>query len=271
VRLHILISVFVLIFLGCSSHQEIEPPDNPLDPNNPVYESPTVDIISGPFEGEILDGTTTTIEWEGNVSATEYRYKFDTPDWSEWNAATTQTFDYLDEGNHSFELQARSINGDAQSGSALLDFEVDAVAGPSALVYPYRHIGSPGDTLVYQIMAEEVTDLFAVECHIEFDDEYLELIEVIEGDILAAWGGTPLVILEQATSSISASMVSVEGSNNYFSGSGSILSLRMKVKPTDNISSMVRVIELSQVLYLNTSQEISEIQIARPGWVLSDD
>jgi hypothetical protein len=265
--LRILALFSVALVLGCSSHEELTPPDNPFDPGNPDYVSPSVDIINGPSEGEVLEVTSTSIEWEGNESATEYRYKFDNPDWSDWDAATTHTFDYLDEGNHSFELQARSVNGDEQTDSQLLDFVVDAVAGPSAIVYPYKQAGNPGDTLVFKIMAEEVTDLFAVECNIEFDTDYLELIEVVDGNIVGEWGGEALSIQDVTESSVSLSLVAAEGVMASFTGTTSIITLIVRIKSAAFSTSYSSAIDISNITYLNPDLETIDIAGVRSGGI----
>jgi hypothetical protein len=252
------------LILGCSSHEELPPPDNPFDPGNPDYLSPTVEIISGPSESEIIDVTTVTFEWQGNESATEYSYQFDGSDWSEWSTRTSEEFDYLDEGDHIFRVQARSINGDAQETSTALNFSVDAVAGPSALVYPYKHVGNPGDTLIYQIIAEEVLDLFAVECHIEIDDD-LELIDIIDGNLQSEWGGNPLVIQEITGQTILLSIVSVEGTNTSFAGTTSILTLKLRVKSTTLPNIETTALIISNLQYLNATLNTLNISTIRQG------
>ena len=170
----------------------------------------------------------------------------------------------MDEGNHGFEVQARSVNGEEQSGSAFLDFVVDAVGGPSALVYPFQQNGSPGDTLVYQIIAEEVTELFAVECHIEIDDN-LELIDVIEGDLQIEWGGHALVIQEINGSTILLSIVSVEGTNTSFAGTTSIITLKLRVKSTAPRNIETTALIITNLQYLNATLNTLNISTIRHG------
>ncbi len=261
--------VFILLLVGlfwtCSSHDELQPPDNPLDPDNPVYVSPSVDIISGPGEGEVVTVTAVTFEWQGNESASEYSYQFDASGWSDWVSTTNIQLDYLDEGEHNFQVLARSYNGEEQTTPTSTEFVVDAVAGPAAVVQPYRQSGSPGDTLVYQIIAEEVTELFAVECDISIDDEYLELIEVVDGNILDEWGGEALRIQTVTDASVSLSLVAVEGTNLSFSGTTSILTLRFKVRPDAIISSEIMAISLSEITYLDPALEAIDITANRGG------
>jgi hypothetical protein len=257
--------VALILVLGCSSHEELPPPDNPFDPGNPDYQSPSVVIISGPTENEIVEVTSVTFEWQGNESATEYSYQIDNSVWSEWSTGTSEEFDYLDEGDHMFRVQARSINGDAQETPTTLTFGVNAVEGPSTVVYPYKESVSPGDTIVYQIIAEEVSDLFAIGCNISIDADRLELIEVVGGDILGEWGGEALYIQEVSDSIITLSAVAVEGLSTSFSGTTSILSLVVRIKPTAVLTSIFTAVEISDITYLNPDIEAIDIAIKRSG------
>ena len=266
----IITPLVLILVLGCSSHEELPPPDNPFDPGNPDYVSPTVEIIGGPSESEIIDVTTVSFEWQGNESATEYSYQFDGSDWSEWNAGTSTEFDYLDEGHHTFRVQTRSVNGDAQETPTALGFGVDAVAGPSALVYPYKHVGNPGDTLIYQIIAEEVLDLFAVECRIEIDDD-LELIDIIDGNLQSEWGGNALVIQEITGQLFSLSMVSSESTIIAYSGTAEILRIITRIKPTVDTGSEIEAILFSDIRFINPQLEAMDIQITRSGWIVLND
>jgi hypothetical protein len=256
--------VFITLILGCSTHDELPPPDNPFDPGNPDYVSPTVDIIGGPSESEIVGVTTVTFEWQGNESATEYSYQFDGSGWSEWSESTAAEFDYLDEGDHLFKVQARSVNGDAQETPTALGFGVDAVGGPSALVYPYKYSANPGDTLIYQIVAEEVTELFAVECHIEVDDN-LELIDVIDGNLQSGWGGNALMIQEITGQTFSLSIVSVEGTTTSYSGTASILNIITRITPTAEIGTEIAAVQISLLHFLNPSLNKIDIELIRAG------
>ena len=261
------ISILLIVsaFIACSSHEELPPPDNPFDPGNPNYVSPEATLVNGPVEGEVVGTTSITITWVGNESATEYRFRFDESDWSIWGESTEQTLDYLDEGEHSFELEARSINGDIQEIPTLLDFEIDAVPGPSVIAYPYLHTAGPGDTLQYEIIAEEASELFAVECQIEFDSDILELIDVLPGSLQNEWGGTILSVQEVHNSSIDLSTVSVEGSNTSFSGTASILVLKLRIKSDVESTFGNSVIGITTIELVDPQLKTINIQSIRPG------
>ena len=261
-----LLVITALVFImGCSSHEELPPPDNPFDAGNPNYVSPTAVIVSGPSEGEMINSTAVSIAWEGNESASEYRYNFDSSIWSEWSDATSKTFDYLDEGNHNFEIQARSINGIEQLTAASRSFTVNALEGLTVVVFPYGQTGSAGDTLMYQIIVDEVIDLSAIEYRMIFDNQYLELIDVYNGSIVDEWDGIPLVITEVSDSSVSMTMVSVESDNNAFSGSTSIATIGFRVLPEALMNTSSTIIELNEVVFLNPSHDPIEINIIRSG------
>jgi len=264
--------IFSLLIVGliwtCSPHEELEIPSNPLDPNNPIYVSPSVVIMSGPTEAEVINTESVTITWQGNESAAEYSYMYDNSAWSDWSQQDSTTLGYLDEGSHLFKVKARSINGVAQEIPVELRFSVDAVSGPSAIVYPYLQHANPGDTLVYQIIAEEVSDLFAVEVNISIDDEYLELIDVIDGELLGEWGGEVLRIQEVSGSNVSLSVVAVEGESNSFAGTTSLISFRIRAKQTVNMSIVTDVVELIKIVYLNSELDRIEIASVRPGVIV---
>jgi len=269
-----MLRVFTLLIVGfiwtCSPHEELEIPSNPLDPDNPIYVSPDVVIISGPTEAEVINTESVTITWQGNESASEYSYMYDSYDWSDWSPEVSTSLGYLDEGSHLFKLKARSINGVTQEIPLELGFSVDAVSGPSAIVYPYLQRANPGDTLVYHIIAEEVTDLFAVEVNISIDDEYLELIDVIDGELIDGWGGEVLRIQEVSDSNVSLSIVAVEGVNDSFSGTTSILSLVVKMTSAINPNMVMDVINPVDIVYLNDDLEAIPIMERRVGNLTND-
>ena len=264
----VLILLIVGLMWSCSPHDELEIPSNPLDPDNPVYTTPNATIIGGPGEGEVIVATSATFTWQGNETAIEYSYMHDNADWSDWSQHYSTTLDYLDEGVHTFEVKARSINGVVQQIPHALGFTVDAISGPAAIVYPYLQKANPGDTLVYQIIAEEVSDLFAVEVNISIDDEYLELIDVIDGELLGEWGGEVLRIQEVSGSNVSLSVVAVEGESNSFAGTTSLISFRIRAKQTVNMSIVTDVVELIKIVYLNSELDRIEIASVRPGVIV---
>ena len=71
----------IIVFWSCE--EIVVDQENPLDPGNPDYDSPIVNIISGPGEGEVIDEPQVTFEWEGNELVDFYRYRFNANDWTD--------------------------------------------------------------------------------------------------------------------------------------------------------------------------------------------
>jgi len=260
--LRVSILVLMLVLWGCTSHENLEPPDNPFDPGNPNYVSPTVEIINGPNESEIVEVTTVTFEWQGNESATEYHYKFDSPNWSDWDESTSKTFDYLDEGIHSFEIQARSVNGDKQVDSLRLEFEVDAVEGISLVAYPYSQEVEVGDTIMVSINILDVENIVALGFELSFSADMIRFMDFMNGEIIDEWGGLPLVIvdsrLDETFSDINIAITSVEGNVHGFSGSIPAIYLRFIVQHQGEFW-----LSPSNVLLLDPEQQSLQISTMR--------
>lgn len=230
--------LILAVLLGCSSHEELPPPDNPFDPGNPDYVSPNLTIVTGPTIGEIVETASVTLVWEGNESATEYLYKFDSLDWSDWTTLTTLTFDYLDEGDHRFEIKARSINGDEQSTPTVIEFEVDAVGGPALMFYPRRQLSIVGEIVTFHILAEEVIDLMASEMYLEYDPARLEIISVTQGDFFLNQENSIFIYeLNTAEGTVQISTTVLDGGVPVVSGTGDLV--RIQVRPLQVGSAVV--------------------------------
>jgi hypothetical protein len=225
---------FVLVLLiGCSSHDELPPPDNPFDPGNPNYLSPNVTMIGGPIDGATLSSAITTFIWQGNESATHFRYLLDGPIWSEWSTETSRTF-YLDEGPHLFEIQAKSINGEEQEGSVQVNFEVDAIEGSAFVFKPYGQNTEIGDTITVSVQLLDVEEVIAIGFDIMFPSDSLSFVEYITAEISEAWGGQTLSVLDlrefESVSSLSIALTAVEGAQLGYSGSIQAIYLRFVVE-----------------------------------------
>lgn len=251
---HILILLATLLVLGCSSHEELPPPDNPFDPGNPNYESPYAYVSSRQVEGQTIQESATLLEWTGNESASEYAFRTDSGEWSTWTELRFYEWEYLDEGPHTFEVKARSINGDEQEVPFVAEFIVDAMQGPTALVYPFLQTGSVGDTIAFHIVAEEVVDLFALECRIQLDDR-LELLSVSIEGLLDEWGGFPLTVIETQPDAIDIAISSADGVNNTFTGSAQFVTILAEIKSGAAGSGLINAVLISDVVYLNPDLE----------------
>ena len=124
------IYIFILLFaLGCEDTTPIR--DNPLDDEGGDYIPPTISLLDI-VDGDTLYSESVEFTWEGNELVTDFRYKFDSFDWTDWNESTSATLSYLDEGDHQLSVQSRYLNGDT-SDVASVSFVVDAVGGPALM------------------------------------------------------------------------------------------------------------------------------------------
>ena len=168
----------ILLFLSCEDTVPIR--DNPLDEDGGEYIPPTISLMDI-SDGDTLYSESIEFIWEGNELVAEFRYKLDSFSWTDWNESSSATLSYLDEGNHQLSVQSRYLNGDT-SDVVSVSFVVDAVAGPSLMFYPRRHFAQAGETVTFQVMAEEVTNLMMSEIHLEYDPSVLEIMSISQGN-----------------------------------------------------------------------------------------
>ena len=180
-----LIQIIILVgFLGCGNKFVA---NNPFDPNNPNYLPPIITIISGPEEGETISNSSVTFVFEGNESNMLYRTRLDQDNWSGWQNNTSIILDYLDEGTHRFQLQGEYPTGDI-SDIIEINFNVDAVLGPALIFFPRRHFTTQGNTVTFQVIAEEVYDLTGMEMIIQYNPEHIGVEAVRQGSIFTGFG-----------------------------------------------------------------------------------
>ena len=174
-----IIFVSAFIWFACEPGEEFLPA-NPLDPDNPNYIPPQVTFTSVPSEGSTVSTSTLTFEWEGNEAGMAYRYAFDSL-WSTWeNEKKSITIDDIDEGLHSIAAQSSYSTGDT-SNVISVNFNVNAVLGPSLLFYPRKHVAFFGETVTFQILAEEVIDLSGAEFIVDYDPSMFQIESVTQG------------------------------------------------------------------------------------------
>ena len=178
--------IIVLLFVWACEEVTIEQ-DNPLDPNNPIYDPPNVAFTSDILEGDTIYVSDITFVWEGNELIAEYRTKLDDNDWLEWNDALTIEIQYLDEGDHNFSLQGRYSTGDT-SLIVTKNFVVDAVTGPALVFFPRRKIAAQGSNVTFQILAEEVYNVAAAEFRFTFDPSSLQINNITAGSAFGSLG-----------------------------------------------------------------------------------
>jgi len=178
------IILIVLFILSCA---EEFVPDNPVDPDNPDYVPPIISIVSGPTEGQTLLTESAVFTFSGNQESMLFRTRLDSNYWSGWISSLSYTLDYLDEGDHTFYLQGKYTTGDT---SEIIDvsFTVDAVTGPALLFLPRRHTAATGQTVTFQVLAEEVFNLTGTEFTLDYNPSKLAIEDVREGTLFNSLG-----------------------------------------------------------------------------------
>ena len=176
-RIRLLYLTILLFAFNCEDTVPVR--DNPLDDKGGDYVAPTISLMDI-VDGDTLYSESIEFTWEGNELVAEFRYKLDSFVWTDWNESPSATISYLDEGDHQLSVQSRYLNGDT-SDVASVSFVVDAVGGPALMFYPRRHFADQNETVTFQIMAEEVTNLMMSEIHLEYDPSRLEIMSISQG------------------------------------------------------------------------------------------
>ena len=221
--------IYLLSLLFVLSCEDTTPTrDNPLDEEGGDYIAPIIGLLDI-VDGDILYSESIEFTWEGNELVTEYRYKYDSFDWTDWSESTSATLSYLDEGDHQLAVQSRYLNGDT-SDVASVSFVVDAVAGPALMFYPRRHFAQAGETVTFQILAEEVTDLMMSEIHLEYDPSMLEIISVSQGSFFQ--NGQNSIFLYEVNTEVGAVQINttlLDGDSPSVSGTGDLAEIQVKL------------------------------------------
>lgn len=192
--------VLILFLSSCSILEGPKEISNPMDPNDPDFVTPTVTFLQAPVEGEIVDTSFVTFEWEGNQPSMNFSYKMDNNDWTEWSTEKSVEFNYMDEGSHSFEIKSRYFNGVESDMPQRILFSVDDVQGPALMFFPRKSTVTNGETFSVEIVAEEVENLAGAKVVVLFNASYLQVqgITVYEDErsILKTNGGTVIPFYE---------------------------------------------------------------------------
>jgi Cohesin domain len=234
---YIVLSVLCLIalglfLLGCekvSAPSEVL--DNPLDTLSSAFSQPVATIISGPSESQTITVPSVTFTWQGNVGAKEFSYNCDAGGWSVWSAQTSATFDYLDEGTHTFAVRARHHNGiTIERNPPQIDFTVDAVKGPSLMFCPRRTSILRRQTFTYDIKAEEVSFMYGTKMSIQYDPTYVTVTGIIAGAMVNSNSGTSILLptIDSIAHTITIEIATIGRTPKGVSGSGVIATLQCK-------------------------------------------
>lgn len=246
IKFHLIALITIAsIFFACSPNDDLVPPTNPFDPDNPDYELPHASITGTISYGEVIDTTSVTLFWNGNATAYEYSYRLNENDWSDWTIDTFVTFHYLDEGGYQFDIKARTNQTVPVEGTPrAFHFAVDAVKGPAMMVCPRYKEVSVGEEFEIEILAEEVENVMGAEIELTFDPSIIQVKDVIYGAFMFDGGELSITFkeIDNENGKAGVVIVRISNSNPTVSGTGTLAILEItglsvgttKIEFTDN-------------------------------------
>ena len=226
-RYFVLLGIFFLFSCEDISTFEV---DNPFDPQNPTYVAPSVTINSGPNENETITAPSAAFSWVGNTEGMTFRYFVDADLKQDWDDINSVLIEHLDEGAHQFGVQGKYPTGDA-SDTINVNFNVNAVSGPSLLFLPRKQIAPAGGKLQFNILAEEVDGLAATSFNLAYNASLVQIDSIVVGDYIGE-NAESIFYKEINNSSGTASVITalLGSSSPTFSGTASIVKVYTTVK-----------------------------------------
>ena len=231
--------IFILLFINCTQTPEEPEWENPVDPESPAYILPETYITSGPTELSEVDNHTVTFIFSGNENITEFSYKIDSQDWSPWQVDTVATLDYLDEGEHIFQVKGRYNIEEEDTSPDSRTFIVNAVKGPALMFFPRKIIVAINSIFTIDIFAEEVSNMMGVYIEIPLNGLPLELIgyQVYDGsgDFLLKNGGQLLTLDETSDNILKINLALATADPAGLDGTGKLVELEVRFTGNENI------------------------------------
>ena len=177
-KLSAVIALRALLFgsLNCDRGTPTDPVrDNPLDPGNLDFIPPKTTVLSGPGEGSTVTTADVTFTWTGNQPTSEFIYRLDDADWTDWSKNISASYTFLDEASYTFEVKSRYPTGQEEEQPEARNFTVDAVKGPAFTFYRRHSFPKAGSSFSVDVIAEEVTNLFAASVEVLFNPNLLQV------------------------------------------------------------------------------------------------
>lgn len=229
----------ILIFMGCTTTPEEPEWNNPVDPVLPPYTPPETYITSGPAELSEVGTHTVTFAFRGNENITEFSYKIDSQDWSPWQIDTVATLDYMDEGEHIFQVKGRYNVEEEDKSPDSRTFIVNAVKGPALMFFPRKIIVAINRTFTIDIFAEEVSNMMGVYIEIPLNGLPLELIgyQVYDdsGDFLLKNGGELLTLDDTNYDTLKINLALSTADPAGIEGTGKLVELEVRFNGSESI------------------------------------
>jgi len=226
----------ILAFIILSCDEIVIEPTNPLDPNSPDYTVPEINILS-PSDNVTIKTSSIAFTWEGNKEGMLFRYAVDS-NWSDWNNNKSVQIDHFDEGPHSFSAQSKYTT-EVSSSIVTINFEVDAVEGPALLFKPRAQKVNQGNSVRFEVLAEEVESLTAAAFNLLYDPNLITIDSVNVGTFFPSSGETLFhhsIDITQGRISIITALLSSGDTSVEGTGSLAIIKATLKSATTASIT-----------------------------------
>ena len=226
--------LMTFLLFGCTKGLDEPTQDNPLDPGNPEYIPPFTTILSGPEEGDTLATPNVTFRWRGSLQNSDYSYRLNDTDWSEWSIDSSVSFRLLDELTQLFEVRTRYGSGETEDPPTSVIFTVNAVKGPAYMLQPRLILVKENEEFSLELMAEEVTDFAIAEVFLDWDPAIVKLLGIsIYTDstaFLKSNGGTIIsfVDVDTVTGSAVINVGVAAGDPDHVEGTGALFQINMR-------------------------------------------
>jgi hypothetical protein len=202
---------FLLLTGNCVCTENPAAPErtNPNDPEAPNYvppplPPPPVATVSNLRNNPTLSVDSVIIRFAGNEKVDRLSYYLKNVDtgWSVWDTVTVARYTLLDEGVYTFYVRGRSDQMTVGPSDSV-HFTVNAITGPSLVMRPKRGISaSIGDTLRFDIMAEEVANVMQTDLFIGFNATLLGVIDVRPGSFFSSTDTLSAITLDTTVNAV---------------------------------------------------------------------
>jgi len=227
----ILIIVFIIVSSCLKLPEGPADTNNPLDPNNPNYVPPQVTITEGPSNEDIISEDLVTFSWIGNQENMEFRYRINNEEWSGYSTTSSATIDFLDDGDHVFQVQGKYPTGVEGDRHDVL-FTVDAIKAPALFLVGKRNKVLTGESFTLSLEVELDDSVSIIYTKMDFDPDALQVDSVVykkqpEEAFLLKNGGELITFehFDNTTGTIELDCAVYQGNPRNVSGSGSIANI----------------------------------------------
>jgi hypothetical protein len=258
----VLFFLVVLILLGCGISNVTVGVDNLFDPQDPDYQPPNTEIVSGPTVGDVLDTTRVVFQWRhadpnywpdtarsGNIPARiQYAYRLSGSNWSPWLSGEdlltnpysfwtydsttgihTLVLDNLEDGQHSFEIRSKYPTNIEENSWPTQQFTIDHIPGTAFVLSPTHAYVDSGAAFITYARVVDVTDFMGLHLSLSYNTDDLALLDYSVAsdstDFLLQAGGQSIEFIENdSTAGLFRMDLTVAGGNvTGVTGTGNVV------------------------------------------------